>query len=288
MLLVPILEGIHITPAFGKAPQLISNRSDFKTVYETNEIKGKSLELEAALHIDPSEKPLTMSGINDDSKENRFTHPLQLAAPENLNPGLFIPLPSSLPDLGSSEPATLESGNNTETSDLTWTINGLTVKFSDELSNFDQSNRFLETTITGELNNGDRISFTTGLNTFAQPTTNPIINVPIRISWTGTMGDFTTTIGGGVDIFNQSSLTLTAHASTTVSLGRQATLSLFVDQGPYKFNAITLDNQITSLRYGPNLYWQITPSLSLFSLARWGHYNDSNHEQQSFSRLEDV
>jgi hypothetical protein len=59
-----------------------------------------------------------------------------------------------------------------------------------------------------------------------------------------------------------------------------------VEQGSYKFNAQTLENQITSWRYGPQLSWQIDPKTSLFSSLRFGNYNDGNFEQQSFTRIE--
>jgi hypothetical protein len=59
-----------------------------------------------------------------------------------------------------------------------------------------------------------------------------------------------------------------------------------LEQGSYKANARTLENQITTWRFGPNLYWQIDRKTSLFSSLRVGLYNDGNSEIQSFSRLE--
>ena len=212
-----------------------------------------------------------------------------LAAPENLNPGLYIP--PSPPEPLSPESSPSESvipEAITEESPIVpvWDIDGLTVNFSGDFTSFSQDNRFIEPTVTGILPNGDLVTFTTGLNTFAQPDASSVINIPVRTTWTRKMGDFTTTIGGGVDFFNQSPAAINFNASTLVPLGDQATLSFFIEHGPYKFNATTLNNQITSWRYGPNLYWQITPDLSFFSLVRWGRYNDGNREQQSFSRLE--
>ncbi|MHC5674771.1 hypothetical protein [Nostoc sp.] len=58
------------------------------------------------------------------------------------------------------------------------------------------------------------------------------------------------------------------------------------EQGPYKSNARTLDNQIIAWRFGPDLYWQIDRDTSLFSSLCLGSYNDGNSEVQSFSRLE--
>ena len=212
-----------------------------------------------------------------------------LAAPENLNPGLYIPPP--LPEPLPLEPLPPEPVTPAPLAEEVpfvpiWEVDGLTVDFSDDFSNFDQGNRFIEPTVTGVLPNGDRLGFTTGLNTFIQPDVDSVVNIPLRTAWTREMGDFTTTLGGGVDFFDQLPPAINIDANTSVPLGNQATLSFFVEHGPYKFNATTLNNQITSWRYGPNLYWQIAPNVSFFSLVRWGRYNDGNREQQSFSRLE--
>jgi hypothetical protein len=45
------------------------------------------------------------------------------------------------------------------------------------------------------------------------------------------------------------------------------------------------DNQITVLRFGSNIYWQVELKSSLYSSLRLGSYNDRNFEGQSFSRL---
>ncbi len=220
---------------------------------------------------------------------------LYLAAPENLNPGLYIPPPvESLPAPSPPEPVDLESVTpdpeaveSTESPVVpTWEVDGLTVNLSDDFSNFDQGNRIIEPTVTGTLPNGDSLAITTGFNRYAQPDVDTVFNVPLKAAWTGEMGDFTTTLGGGVDLFNQLPLAINFNANTSIPIGKKATLSFFVDYEPYKFNATTINNQIKAWRYGPNLYWQITPDMYLFSLVRWGRYNDGNQEQQSFSRVE--
>ncbi|MGF1460914.1 MAG: hypothetical protein ACFBSG_18035 [Leptolyngbyaceae cyanobacterium] len=206
-----------------------------------------------------------------------------MAAPENLIPGLYVPPPE--PNPIEVEPPTSEP-ETSEPFTPFWQIEDLTVDLSDEFTNFDQSNRLVEPTISGVLPNGDRLSLSTGLNTFSQPDVNDVVNIPLRVAWTREMGDFTTTVGGGIDWFDEAPLALNLDASTSVPLGRQATLFFDIEQGPYKFNAETLNQQITAWRYGPSLYWQIAPDTSFFSLVRWGRYNDGNREQQSFSRFE--
>ncbi|NER83591.1 MAG: hypothetical protein F6K42_29380 [Leptolyngbya sp. SIO1D8] len=224
---------------------------------------------------------------------NRFDSEIEfhLAAPENLNPGLYEPPTPAIPESPLPETKPLESEETEPSIEEepfvpAWQIEDLTINFSDAFSNFDQANRIIEPTVTGVLPNGDRLSVTTGLNTFNQPDIRSVLNIPLEVTWTREMGDFTTTVSAGVDLFDQRPIGINASASTSVPLGNQATLSFFVEYEPYKFNATTLNNQVTSLRYGPNLYWQIAPDLSFFSLVRWGIYNDGNREQQSFSRLE--
>ncbi|EKU97896.1 hypothetical protein Lepto7375DRAFT_7141 [Leptolyngbya sp. PCC 7375] len=234
----------------------------------------------------------SQSSYSDYTDGANVSDVLYLAAPENLNPGLYIPPPVT----PSSEPIAPElivpELEQTELeSDATpfvpiWKINNLIINLSDDFSNFDQGNRIIEPTVTDTLPNGDQLAITTGFNRYAQPAVNTVFNIPLKASWTREMGDFTTTAGGGIDLFNQLPLAVNFNANASVPIGKKATLSFFVDYGSYKFNATTLNNQIRAWRYGPNLYWQISPDMYLFSLARWGRYNDGNQEQQSFSRIE--
>ncbi|NEZ59077.1 hypothetical protein DXZ20_26225 [Leptolyngbyaceae cyanobacterium CCMR0081] len=289
-----------------------------RTVFFSNSAKSSFLELEPTLEVTSSSvNTLSILEISehfqsnflDTSFENVNPNVLYLAAPENLNPGLYVPLPVEssptplTPDSIDSEPVTPSTETTegdsepvtptaeTATTDTTpsvpfWEVEGLTINLSDAFSNFDQGNRIIEPTVTGTLPNGDPLSITTGFNRYAQPDVNTVFNIPLKAAWTREVGDFTTTTGGGIDLFNRLPVAINLNASTSVPIGKKATLSFFADYGPYKFNATTLNNQIKALRYGPNLYWQITPDMYLFSLVRWGRYNDGNHEQQSFSRLE--
>lgn len=212
---------------------------------------------------------------------------IYLAAPENLNPGLFLPPPDPVPlEPVPTESLIPEEDLNEEPVVPFWQIQELTINTSDSFTNFGQNNRMIEPSVTGLLPNGDRLSFSTGVNTFDEPNQNLVLNIPLTASWTRTTGKVTTTVGGGIDIFDNIPITPNFHASASRPIGRRANLSFVIEHGPYKFNATTLNNRISSWRYGPNIYWQISPSTSLFSLLRLGHYNDGNFEQQSFSRLE--
>lgn len=210
------------------------------------------------------------------------TDDVLLAAPENLNPGLYIPPPVPEPEPLPEEASPTET---TQSSDPWWQITDLTVDFGGNLNNEGENDFGIESTAAGTLANGDRLALITGFRNFTQTGVDSVLNIPLQASWTTQMGDFTTTFGGGIDIFDSLPLGLNLNARTSVPLGDQANLSFNVEYAPYKFNAETLNNQITALRYGPDLYWQINSRTSFISSVRWGRYSDSNREQQSFSRL---
>ena len=232
--------------------------------------------------------PLIPNSIDNTDRQNAS----HIAALDNLTPDLFIPPPISdlventLPEPSMPIPVIAEQEQNEMPSRPLWSIDGLTIDFSDKFRNSDQGNRIFEPTVTGTLANGDRVSFTTGLNTFQQPDVESVLHIPVMVNWTNQMGDFSTTLGAGIDLFNTQPPAINVAVSTSVLLGKNITLSLFAEYGPHKVNATTLNNQIQAWRYGPNVRWQISPSMSFFSLVRWGHYTDGNDELQSFSRLE--
>ncbi len=64
------------------------------------------------------------------------------------------------------------------------------------------------------------------------------------------------------------------------------TLSAGIQQEAYQFNAKTIENRISALRYGPSLFWSIDSNTSLFSSIQFGNYSDGNKEVQSFTRIE--
>ena len=138
----------------------------------------------------------------------------------------------------------------------------------------------------GKLANGNIISIEPGFNRFSLSDLETVYHVPLTVGWEGAINDVNLAAAGGIDIFNR--LPLDTHFDGKVSfpVSNDATLSLNLTQGPYLFNAQTLENGISSWRYGPDLFWQIDSKTSLFSLLRIGNFSDGNLEQQSFSRLE--
>ena len=251
----------------------------------------------------------TLEAMNDETMNNKptrhlFEESLLIAAPQNFNPSL-LERDSSSNAADTSEAPTYEFadplepagptdiGNQLDEDDLItearvpfieW--DSLELDLKDSLSNFGQGNRILTPILRGQLANGDTVTLSPGFNQFSLPDSEPITHVPLTLGVEGTIDDVDFMLSGGVDIYNRLPIDshFAAKASTPVWTG--ATLSMSVDRGPYLFNAETLENGIAAWRYGPDLFWQIDPKTSLFSLLRIGHFNDGNFEQQSFSRLE--
>jgi hypothetical protein len=219
-----------------------------------------------------------------------------IAVPENLQPNRDTPVPSQPAPVKPPEvaPPTEKPPEPGSASQLK--LEGLQVDFRDDEDNYGQHNQFIEPTFRIRLPNGQAIRFKSGYNTFEQRGFDTVTNIPLQAVWEGKIGRVNLQAGGGVDVFNRlpTALNLNFKAEASIfssltsdgKLNSALSLSGVLEQGPYKFNAQTLENQITAWRFGPNVYWQIDPNTSFFTLYRRGQYNDGNHEDQTFSRLE--
>ena len=213
------------------------------------------------------------------------------AAPENFNPGLTLPPPTPPEPLEPIEPEIPK-----EPFSFPLEIESLTTNFRRDSDNFNQLNQFVEPTAYFRLPNGDRLSLQTGYNIFQQENVEDINNVPLRMGWQREMNGTTVNTVVGLDWFNRLSTTpylygraesaIFSEVSPTGELESLLAISGEVEYSPYKFNARTLDNEITALRFGPNVFWQIDSQTSFFTTARYGSYSDGNQELLSFSRLE--
>ncbi|MEH2421220.1 MAG: hypothetical protein V7K48_09920 [Nostoc sp.] len=218
--------------------------------------------------------------------------PILIAAPENFNPDLRLPPVLPEPPQNSSPPKT-----STESGTPDAVLESIDTDYRYDTDNFGQTNFFLEPTVQFRLSNGNKIFFKTGFNFFEQPGVESVTNFPLQVGWQGKIGQVTLQTAAGVDVFNRlpTAINLNAKVEAPISPPRVSSsgrllsaviLAGNLEQGPYKSNARTLDNQITAWRFGPDLYWQVDRNTSLFSSLRLGSYNDGNSEVQSFSRLE--
>ena len=241
--------------------------------------------------------PETASRFKGSSVELHYPSkplPQLMAVPENFNPGLRLPPPKSQPPPppSASEPA----ASSTEPVTPAVKLESLTIDFRRDADKFGLRNQFIEQTAQFRLRNGNRFRIKTGFNSFEEQKVESVTNIPLRVEWEGKVDRVNLIVGGGVDVFDRLPTALNLNAKAELPLAIKVTpsgqlqsgviVSAVVEQGPYKSNAQTLNNQITAWRFGPSIYWQIEPNTSLYSSLRLGSYNDGNFEQQSFSRLE--
>lgn len=254
---------------------------------ETGNLRRETTNLDISL---PNLNNFPSNDLEDYPTLLRHQQPLLIAAPENFNPSLQLPPPPPKPPEVQKPPVATEPTAPT----VVW--DSLQVDFRSFLDNADQSNQFIEPTAQFRLPNGNKIKFKTGFNTFDQTGVESITNIPFQLGWEGKTDKLTLQTALGVDLFDRlpTAINLNAKLEAPINVevspaGRLRSgvvISANLEQGPYKSNARTLDNQITAWRFGPDLFWQIDSNTSLFSSFRLGKYNDGNDERQLYSRLE--
>jgi hypothetical protein len=236
-------------------------------------------------------------GANKISLDRRSSQQL-IAGADNFNPDLklpppreYIPLPAAPPDR-SAPPPGANSGSVEGTSVKPATVGvpfavleGLQPNIRNDRNNSGQVNQTIESTAIFRLNNGDRLLFTTGYDTYEQVGVKTVTNIPLGINWETKINSLKISPGVGIDTLSGAT---TPHFNLKVDypLTTGLTVSADLQQGAYKFNAKTIGNQISALRYGPSIFWKIDKDTSLFSSLKLGSYSDNNQEQQSFSRIE--
>jgi tetratricopeptide (TPR) repeat protein len=162
-----------------------------------------------------------------------------------------------------------------------------TTEFRSDRNNFGQASHSIQQTVRFRINNSDTVQHVkTGFTSFEQRNFEPLNNIPIQVGIEGKVDQVTLRGAVGVDLFDR--LSAVPRLSTEIGgeILSNVTLSGVAEYGAYKSNVQTLENEITALQVGPNLYWQIDRNTGLFSLYRWGSYNDGNHEQQFLVKLE--
>jgi hypothetical protein len=221
-----------------------------------------------------------------------------IAGADNFNPDLKLSPPTENPPISPSPPlpdrSTPAAAPNSGTgADPKPSITGTPVAVLEELqpnihtdwNNSGQVNQTIESTAILRLNNGDRLLFSTGYDTYQQPGVKTVTNIPLGINWETKINSLKVRPGVGIDVLSGST-TPNFNLKVDYPVTAGLTVSADLQQGAYKFNAKTIENQISALRYGPSIFWQIDKNTSLFSSLHLGNYSDNNQEQQSFSRIE--
>jgi hypothetical protein len=228
---------------------------------------------------------------------DRRSSPQLIAGADNFNPDLKLPppreqIPLPSPPDRSAPPPGANTGSVEGASVKPVTVGtpfavleGLQPNIHNDRNNSGQINQTIETTAILRLNNGDRVLFTTGYNTYEQPGTKTVTNIPLGIDWETKINSLKVRPGVGIDILS-SAPTPNFNLKLDYPVMTGLTVSADVRQEAYKFNAKTIENKISTLRYGPSIFWQIDKDTSLFSALHLGSYSDNNQERQSFSRIE--
>ncbi|MFN6561898.1 MAG: hypothetical protein RMY28_019170 [Nostoc sp. ChiSLP01] len=253
-----------------------------------------------AAQLHENTNSLSSSPLNTNQYHLELSKPLPyrflIAAPENFNPDLRLPppppKPKPKPPENSSPPTT-----STEPATPNAVLESIDTNYRYDTDNFGQTNLFIEPTLQFRLRNGNKIFFKTGFDFFDQRGVESVSNFPLQVGWQGKIGQVTLQTAAGVDVFDRLPAAINLNAKVEVpilparvspsgQLRSLLVLSGNLEQGPYKSNARTLENEISNWRFGPDLFWQIDRNTSLFSSLRLGNYNDGNSEIQTFSRLE--
>ena len=226
--------------------------------------------------------------------------PQLMAGADNFNPDLKVPPPREYIPLPATSPSPLDraapvpgSSGSVEGAGVKpvsvgvpfAVLEGLQPNIRNDRNNSGQVNQTLESTAIFRLNNGDRLLFTTGYDTYEQIGTKTVNNIPLGINWETKINSLKISPGVGIDVLSGAT-TPNFNLKVDYPLMTGLTISADLQQGAYKFNAKTIENQISALRYGPSIFWQIDKDTSLFSSLHLGSYSDNNQEQQSFSRIE--
>ena len=204
-----------------------------------------------------------------------------LASPSQLNPSLRLPDPEPLP----IEKPTITPKKEPTMVDYA-VLDSMTTNFQNDDDKSGQRSQIIEPTWKWRFKDGTIIGLQTGFNSFDLTGKKSIYNLPLQFSVEKKLGSLNLNARGGIDIYDRLPTTINFELNASLPVLNGVTLFGFLEQKPYKSNVDTIENQIKIRRFGPNIYWQIDPDTSLFSLYRWGNYSDGNNDQQSFSRLE--
>ncbi len=172
--------------------------------------------------------------------------------------------------------------NNTP---IHWNLESLQPDVHQNWNNSGQINSVNELTAIYKLSNGDRVKLRTGINSYEQSGTRTVRSIPLQLGWETKIDSLTVQPQVGLD-FIDGSVVPNVGLKVSYPLLTGITLSADIQQEAYQFNAKTIENRISALRYGPSLFWSIDSNTSLFSSIHLGNYSDGNTEFQSFTRIE--
>ncbi len=231
-------------------------------------------------------------GIGAENFNPRLQAPLPQTEEVKIKPQPLIPIKpnTALQTIQSNPPKQQESASTTTkplpAKGVVIILESVAPNFHNTLNDSGQVNQTAETTVNFGLENGDRVKLVTGYNTFIKPGFTTINNVPINLSWETKIDSVKIEPSIGVNLFDRLSTSFSYGLKASIPITSDLTLSAAVEAGAYKFNTETIQNQVSSVRYGPGIAWKIDKNTSFLATYKLGNYSDGNTENQLFSRLE--
>jgi hypothetical protein len=165
-------------------------------------------------------------------------------------------------------------------------IDNVSREYQHNTNSSGQVNQSLVETTNFSLSARDKLRLRMGVNYYEQPGATAVNNFSLQVTAETQVNSLKIQPMVGVDLFNNRSQAVNWGVGLEYPLFSGMTLSADLESGVYKFNARTIASNISAVRYGPSLFWQIDRDTTLFSAIKFGNYSDGNIEQQSFSRLE--
>jgi tetratricopeptide (TPR) repeat protein len=124
-----------------------------------------------------------------------------------------------------------------------------------------------------------------GYGKFTQPGRDVLQHYPVRVGAEGTNHPVRWKVDAGVDIFDRLATKPFVQGQVTAQLSPTFQVGATTNYQAYKENVVTLENGINRILIQPHLFWQITPSTSLYAQYGAGFYSDGNRDGQVWAGL---
>jgi tetratricopeptide (TPR) repeat protein len=124
-----------------------------------------------------------------------------------------------------------------------------------------------------------------GYGKFTQPGRDVLQHYPVRVGVEGTNHPVRWKLDAGVDVFDRLATKPFVQGQVTAQLSPTLQVGATTHYQAYKENVATLENGINRFLIQPHLFWQITPSTSLYAQYGAGFYSDGNRDGQVWAGL---
>jgi hypothetical protein len=130
-----------------------------------------------------------------------------------------------------------------------------------------------------------RQSFQLGYGKFTQPRYEVLQTTPIRFGIEGNHYPTKWQLTVGADVFDRIQTQPFVESRVVTQVSPQFQIGVTANYQAYRENIATLENGINILRIQPHLYWQMTPTTSLYAQYGAGFYSDRNQDGQLWAGL---